>query len=131
MATIMARHSSSHYSLASHRGGPGSSPGLVKLDLWWTKWRWCRFSPSTSVSPASLHSTKYSIIIITQGRYNRPVSGRRAEWTQLGLHPPPLCELKKGYYYREVVASALWVGGKVTQYGIGPEVTRKHHTNFI
>jgi hypothetical protein len=28
------------------------------------------------------------------GRYNRPFSGRRAEWTQFGLHPP-LCELKK------------------------------------
>jgi hypothetical protein len=26
-------------------------------DLWWTKWRWSRFSPSTSVSPANLHST--------------------------------------------------------------------------
>jgi hypothetical protein len=34
------------------------------------------------------------IIIITRGRYNRPFSGRRAEWTQLGLHPS-LCELKK------------------------------------
>jgi hypothetical protein len=28
------------------------------------------------------------------GRYNRPVSGRRAEWTQFGLHPP-LCKFKK------------------------------------
>jgi hypothetical protein len=37
--------------LASHRGGPGSIPGLVKWDLWWTKWRRGRFSPSTSVSP--------------------------------------------------------------------------------
>jgi hypothetical protein len=62
--------------------------------LRWTKWRWVRFSPSTSVSPANLHSTKFSIIIITRGRYNRPFSGQRAEWTQLGLHPP-LCELKK------------------------------------
>jgi hypothetical protein len=64
------------------------SPGLVKWDLWWTKWCWGRFSPSTSVSPANLHSTKFSIIIITRGRYNRPFSGQRAEWTQLGLHPP-------------------------------------------
>jgi hypothetical protein len=31
--------------------------GLVMWDLWWTKWRWDRFSPSTSVSPANLHST--------------------------------------------------------------------------
>jgi hypothetical protein len=69
-------------SLASHRGGPGSIPGLVKWDLWWIKWRWDGFSPSTSVSPANLHSTKFTIII-TRGRYNRPISGRRAEWTQL------------------------------------------------
>jgi hypothetical protein len=45
-----------------------------------TKWRRGRFSPSTSVSPA-IHCTKFSILTITQGRYNRPVSGRRAEWT--------------------------------------------------
>jgi hypothetical protein len=80
-------------SLASHRGGTGSSPGLIKWDLLWTKWRWGRFSPSTSVSPANLHSTKFSIITITRGRYNRPFSGRRSEWTQFGLHPP-LCKLK-------------------------------------
>jgi hypothetical protein len=40
--------------------------------LWWTKWRWGMFSPSTLISPANLHSTKFSIIIIiiiiTQGR---------------------------------------------------------------
>jgi hypothetical protein len=41
--------------------------------------------------PANLNSTKFSTIIITRGRYNRPFSGRRAEWTQLGLHPPQ-CE---------------------------------------
>jgi hypothetical protein len=62
--------------------------------LWWTKWRWGMFSPSTSVSPANLHSTKFSIIKITRGRYNTPFSGRRAEWTQYGLHSP-LRELKK------------------------------------
>jgi hypothetical protein len=50
------------------------------------------FFPSTSVSPA-FHSTEFSILTITQGRHNRPVSGRRAEWTQFGLHPP-LCKLK-------------------------------------
>jgi hypothetical protein len=81
------RHNSSGYSLASHRSGPGSSPGLLKWDLWWTKWRWGRISPSTSVSPANLHSTKCSIIIITRDRYNRPFSGRRAEWTHLDSTP--------------------------------------------
>jgi hypothetical protein len=34
-----------------NRGGPGSISGLVKWDLW----RWGRFSPSTSVSPANIH----------------------------------------------------------------------------
>jgi hypothetical protein len=38
-------------------------------------------------------STNFSIIIITQGRYNRPFSGRRAEGTQLGLPPSP--QIKK------------------------------------
>jgi hypothetical protein len=48
-----------------------------------------RFSPSTSVSPANLQSIKFSIIIITRGRYNRPFSARRAEWTHLDSTPPP------------------------------------------
>jgi hypothetical protein len=42
----------------------GSSPGLVMWNLWWTKWRWGRFSPSTSVSPANLHSTTCSTITL-------------------------------------------------------------------
>jgi hypothetical protein len=62
--------------------------------LWWTKRHWGRFSPSTSVSPASHHSTNFSIIIITLGGHNRPIGGRSAEWTQFGLHPP-LYQLKK------------------------------------
>jgi hypothetical protein len=45
------------------------------------------FSLSTSVSPA-IHSTEFSILTITRGMYNKPVSGRRAEWTRFGLHPP-------------------------------------------
>jgi hypothetical protein len=28
------------------------SPGHIMWDLWWTKWYWGRFSPSTSVSPS-------------------------------------------------------------------------------
>jgi hypothetical protein len=44
---------------------PGSNPGLVMWDLWWTKWRWCRFSQSLSVFPAKLHSTNFSTITIT------------------------------------------------------------------
>jgi hypothetical protein len=33
----------------------------VMWDLWWKKWHWGQFSPSTSVSPASCHSTNCSI----------------------------------------------------------------------
>jgi hypothetical protein len=63
-------------------------------DLWWTKWRWGKFSKSTLVSLAN--SLKFSVITITRGRYNRPVTGRRAEWTQYGLHhhPPPPAKKK-------------------------------------
>jgi hypothetical protein len=38
---------------------------------------------NTSVSPVNHHSTKFSILIITRGSYNRPIGGRRAEWTHL------------------------------------------------
>jgi hypothetical protein len=42
---------------------PGSSPGHVVWDLWWTKQKWGRFYPSTSVSPAK-HSSDCSTLII-------------------------------------------------------------------
>jgi hypothetical protein len=66
---------------------PGFAPGdLAKWDLWWTKWRWGKCSPGTSVSPANLHSTKFSILTISQGRYNRPevahlTSGHNLDFT--------------------------------------------------
>jgi hypothetical protein len=66
------RHCSSGWSQASHRCGPGSRPGLVKWDLWWTKQRWVLFSPSISDSPTNLHSTKFPIFTITWGKYNKP-----------------------------------------------------------
>jgi hypothetical protein len=75
---------------------PTVAARVQSRDLLWTKWRRGRFSPSTSVSPA-IHSTKFSILTITRCRYNRPVNGRRAEWTQFGLHPP-LCKLKKNFF---------------------------------
>jgi hypothetical protein len=34
---------------------------------------------------SSFHQ-KFSILTITGGRYNRPTNGRRAEWTQFGIH---------------------------------------------
>jgi hypothetical protein len=52
-----------------------------------------QFFPSTSVSPAN-HSTDFSIIIITRGWHNRPLSGRSVEWTLL---PPPIIQIKKNY----------------------------------
>jgi hypothetical protein len=57
------------------------------VDLWWTKWHWGSFSSSTSVSPANHHSSKLSVLIITRGRYSRPIDGRCAEWTQLDSTP--------------------------------------------
>jgi hypothetical protein len=74
--------------MASHRGGPGSIPGQVMWDLWWTKWHWGRFSPNTSVSPANFHSTDCSTLIVYHpGWYNRPNIGRRTKWTQ--SYPTP------------------------------------------
>jgi hypothetical protein len=65
------------------------------------------FSPSTSVSPANLYSTKFSIITITGGRYNRPFSDRRAEWTQFGLHYEksfiPIQNYRKNYCFPNTV----------------------------
>jgi hypothetical protein len=58
------RHSASGWSLTSQRGGPGSSLGLDMWNLWCTKWCWGKVSPSTSVSPANLHSTSFSTITI-------------------------------------------------------------------
>jgi hypothetical protein len=34
-------------------------------DLLWTKWRWGRFYPSISVSPADLLSTNFFTVTIT------------------------------------------------------------------
>jgi hypothetical protein len=51
------------------------------------------FLRNTSVSPASHHSTKFSVIIITWSWYSRPISGRSAEWTQLS--PSPTIQIKK------------------------------------
>jgi hypothetical protein len=47
-----------------HSGEPGSMPGQFMWDLWWIKWRWYRFAPSTSVSPTNSHSTDCSTFII-------------------------------------------------------------------
>jgi hypothetical protein len=73
--------------MASHRGGPGSSPGLDMWDLWWTKWRWGRLFPSTSVSLVNIHSTNSSTITIIYhlGLVQYASTGRRVKWTQSHL----------------------------------------------
>jgi hypothetical protein len=54
---------------------PGFKPGSGHVGICdGQKWRWGRFSPSTSVSPANLHSICFSTIIFTttRGWHNRP-----------------------------------------------------------
>jgi hypothetical protein len=43
------------------------NPGLVMWDLWWTKWRWCRFyfSEYFGFLSGNLHSTNFSTITTT------------------------------------------------------------------
>jgi hypothetical protein len=79
--------------LAPHRLGPGSRPGIM-WGLWWTKGHWSRFSPSISVPPAN-HSTNFSITIITRGWHIRSLVAAvpsRPNWT-----PPPTTPIKKKY----------------------------------
>jgi hypothetical protein len=57
-------HSSDGWSPASHCGCPGSIPSQIMWDLWWAKWHWGRFAPSTSVSLANSHSTVCSKLTI-------------------------------------------------------------------
>jgi hypothetical protein len=42
-------------SSASPHVDPGSSPGQVMWDLWWTDWYWVSSSQSASVSPTNFH----------------------------------------------------------------------------
>jgi hypothetical protein len=48
-------------------------------DLWWAKWHWGRFSPSTSVFPYQFHSTSAplhgktkTLMIFITGLHNKP-----------------------------------------------------------
>jgi hypothetical protein len=79
------RHSSGDQSPAFHRDDPGSIPGQVMWDLWWTKWHWGMFLSSASVFLAISRSTSFSIIIILDW-YNRALNGRRTKWTQSHLN---------------------------------------------
>jgi hypothetical protein len=44
---------------------PGFKPGSSQVGFVVAKWRWGRFSPSTSVSLSNLHSTNFSTITPT------------------------------------------------------------------
>jgi hypothetical protein len=64
----------------------GSGPGLSCEILWWTKWRWGRFSRSTSVPlPIFIPPIAPKIIIYHRGLYNRQYQGLRYLGTQ--SHP--------------------------------------------
>jgi hypothetical protein len=54
---------------------------LFMWNLWWTKWRLGRFSPSTSVSPANFHSTNCSILYLL-GLVQQANSSCGTKWTQ-------------------------------------------------
>jgi hypothetical protein len=88
----------------SHRGGPGSSPRQFMWNLWWTKWHWDRFSPSTSVSLANSHSIVCSTLII----YRPEWSGVRSLVVDVpsGLsHTPPPEEKNKKVSINPIIHS--------------------------
>jgi hypothetical protein len=62
--------------------------------LWWTKWRWGRFSLSISFSPANLHSINFSTITITYhpGLVQQASGGRCTQ--------SPTAQIKKKYIYK-------------------------------
>jgi hypothetical protein len=75
-----------------HRAGPGSVPGQVMRDLWWTKRHKGRFSPSTSVSPANPHSTDCSMLIII---YHSGAGTIGQQWPTYQVDSPHPEKLKK------------------------------------
>jgi hypothetical protein len=56
--------------------------------LWWRKWHWGRFSPSTSVSSANHHSTNFSIVIVIRGWQNKAYWWPQCRVDRIGQHPP-------------------------------------------
>jgi hypothetical protein len=101
------------YSNPVHRGDPCSCPDLVKWDLRWIKWRWSRFSPSTSVPPSNLYSTKFSILTSTRGRYSSSevadvLSGPSLDSTP----PPPTMRINKWINYNPISLLELTVSAR-------------------
>jgi hypothetical protein len=83
---FLSFHFFSNQAFVSHRDNPGSNPGQVMWDLWWTKWHWgmflrvLRFPVPILIPPTAPHSSS-----ITPGWYSRPNNGRRTKWIQ--SHP--------------------------------------------
>jgi hypothetical protein len=80
----------------------GSNSGLIMWDfVMGQKWRWARFSPITSVSPANLHSICFFTIIftITRGWHNIP-----------GMAAVPIAsqtKIKKNYITARAITQAV------------------------
>jgi hypothetical protein len=80
------------------------------LDLYWTKWQWGRFSPSTSVSLAHSHFTCYStfIVIITSGAgtLGQLVADVPSE---LNLTSPQETKKKKGREIKRILTGIAFI----------------------
>jgi hypothetical protein len=88
-----------HQILLSHRGGPGSRPRLAS-GICGGQSGVGAFSLSTSVSPAKIgHSTNFSILTITRGRYNRPVVAAVPSGPSMDTTPQYSHEKNKKKYY--------------------------------
>jgi hypothetical protein len=88
-------------------------------DLWWTKGRWGRFSPSISVFPANLHSTTVSTITITYhpGLVQWVSSGRSTQ--------SPIPQIKKK------VRNSLSAGRRFFLIALPPYSPLTEHNNLV
>jgi hypothetical protein len=92
----MTCHNLGGLSLASHLGDPGSSPGQVMWDLWWTKRHWGRFPRSTSVSlPILIPPTSPHSYVIRAGTIGQLVADVRSGFS---LTPPQETKKKTSIY---------------------------------
>jgi hypothetical protein len=79
--------------------------GQVMWNLWWTKWCWGRFSPSTSVSPVNFHSTDcFTLIVLSSGAGTIGQSVADLP-SGLSLTPPQETKKKKRTQQRPLLTS--------------------------
>jgi hypothetical protein len=68
--------------LASHRGSPGSHPGLASGICGGQNGAGAGFLRVFRFPlPITFHSTNFSILTIIRDKYNRPIHGRGGAWT--------------------------------------------------